>query len=63
MNPRNVNSMFAVNGRFMLRGSHLWRFCVSTKGRLGGGRNVHPKCESSMVVPGLEVSSEPGWPL
>ena len=31
----------------------------------GGGRggNVHLKGESSMVVPGLDVSSEPGGPL
>ena len=31
--------------------------------RLGGGGNVHPKGESSMVVPGLDVSSESGGPL
>ena len=29
----------------------------------GGEGNVHPKGESSMVVPELDVSSEPGGPL
>ena len=32
-----------------------WRFYVSTKGGSRGGGNVHPKGESSMVVPGLDV--------
>ena len=32
-----------------------WRFCVSTKGGSGGGGNVNPKGESSMVVSGLDV--------
>ena len=35
----------------------------ATKGRSGGGGNVHPKGESSVVVPGLDVSSEPGGSL
>ena len=30
---------------------------MSTKGGLGGGGTVHPKGESSMVVPGLDLSS------
>ena len=36
---------------------------MSTKGGLGGGGNVHPKGETRMVVPGLDVSSEPGGPF
>ena len=51
------NEIFSFSQR-----QYLWRFCVSTKGGLGGGGNVHPKGESSMVVPGLDVSSEPGGP-
>ena len=36
---------------------------MGAKGGSGGGGNVHPKGESSMVVSGLDVQSEPGGPF